>query len=142
VEDEQTYIRMTRERWDGHELFDFGIFRASDQAYLGNVGVHSISWEHRRCELGYWLAGPYEGQGYMAEAVTALERMLFAMGFNRIEIRCSSANVRSSAVPRRLGYRLEGSLRQDCVEKGTYRDTWVFARIRSDLSQSLNLTKN
>src|SRR4051794_36674200 len=84
VEDEYGHIRMTRENWDLHQLLDFGIFRREDELYLGNVGIHSISWQHRRCEIGYWILSRFEGQGYVSEAVHALEKVLFALGFHRI----------------------------------------------------------
>jgi RimJ/RimL family protein N-acetyltransferase len=35
-------------------------------------------------------------------------------------------------VPRRCGYRLEGTHRQDCIENGEYRDTFVFAKLDTD----------
>jgi ribosomal-protein-serine acetyltransferase len=132
VEDEAGFIRMTHEKWETGELFDFGIFRKSDGTYLGNVGVHSISWQHHRCELGYWILGNFEGQGYMSEAVRALEAELFGLGFNRIEIHCSSSNLKSAAVPKRCGYQLEGVHRQDTIELGEYRDTFVFAKLKSE----------
>lgn len=132
VEDEASYIRMTQERWQNHSLFDYGIFRKSDSLYMGNCGVHSIAWQHDRCELGYWILGAFEGQGYVSEAVRALENVLFQVGFNRIEIRCASTNLRSARVPRVNGYRLEGVLRQDAVENGGYRDTYVFGKLKNE----------
>jgi RimJ/RimL family protein N-acetyltransferase len=53
VQDEIDYITMTRENWDAFQRFDYGIFRKSDDQYMGNVGVHSISLTHERCELGF-----------------------------------------------------------------------------------------
>jgi len=104
---------------------------------MGNAGVHSISWENHRCELGYWILGSFEGQGYMAEAVATIEATCFKRGFNRIEIRCSSLNERSASVPKRLGYKLDGVLREEKVEAGRYRDTLVFAKIRSQLRDAI-----
>lgn len=131
IADEANYIQMTQAKWESHELYDYGIFRNSDSQYLGNVGVHSIAWEHQRCELGYWILGEYEGQGYMSESVLALERVCFDLGFHRIEIRCSSRNRRSAQVPLRCGYRLEATLSQDSVEHRLYRDTLIFAKLKS-----------
>jgi RimJ/RimL family protein N-acetyltransferase len=132
LQDERDYIRMSREKWDEHQLFDYGLFRNEDGLYLGNAGVHTISWEHRRCEIGYWILGRFEGQGYMSEAVGALEREVFGLGFHRIEIHCSSRNQRSAAVPRRCKYRLEGTLRHDRIELGAFTDTYVFAKLATD----------
>ncbi len=130
VQDEIDYIKMTHRKWDTFELFDFGIYRNDDAQYMGNAGIHTVAWDHDRCEIGYWILGDYEGKGYMSEAVLALEQVCFDLGFNRIEIRCSSRNRRSAKVPIRCGYRLEASLTQDSIELGSYRDTLIFGKIK------------
>ena len=137
VEDEAGYIAMTQEKWKRHELFDYGIFLKKDSLYMGNCGVHSIAWQHNRCELGYWILGTFEGKGYMSESVRALEKMLFDVGFNRVEIHCSSSNLRSANVPRSNGYTLEGIHKQDAVENGQYRDTFIFAKLKSEYEPRL-----
>jgi RimJ/RimL family protein N-acetyltransferase len=132
VEDERAYIESTIAKWASFDYFDFGIFRIGDGVYLGNAGVHSIAWGDDRCELGYWILGEFEGQGFISEAVTLLEKACFAIGFHRVEIRCSSRNQRSANVPKRCGYQLDGLLRQDAVENGGYRDTLVFSKLSTD----------
>ncbi|HWE31318.1 MAG TPA: GNAT family protein [Polyangia bacterium] len=132
VGDERAFIELSRERWSAGESFNFSLYRQHDSAYIGNVGVHSIAWMHNRCELGYWILGEYEGQGYMSEAVACLETACFTLGFNRVEIRCSSANARSANIPKRLGYQLDGILREDMIEDGEYRDTLIFAKLRKE----------
>ncbi|MCM2280401.1 MAG: GNAT family N-acetyltransferase [Bdellovibrionaceae bacterium] len=129
VEDESNYIAMTLEAWSHYKIYDYGIFRNTDDMYLGNCGVHTISWLNDKCEIGYWLLGPFEGQGFMSEAVRILEQELFRLGFNRIEIRCNSTNIRSASVPRRNGYRLDSIVRRD-ADFAECRDTLVFAKIR------------
>ena len=89
----------------------------------------------QRCELGYWILGDFEGQGYMSEAVRVLEAACFAVGFHRIGIRCSSKNARSAGVPRRSGYTLDGTLRQHALERGERRDTLVFSKLAATLSR-------
>ena len=99
VQDEINYIKHTHECWDNGNLFDYGIYRKDDDEYLGNCGVHTIRWDHDCCELGYWILGDFEGQGFMSESVRILERYLFSEGFNRVQIRCSDLNGRSENVP-------------------------------------------
>jgi RimJ/RimL family protein N-acetyltransferase/predicted enzyme related to lactoylglutathione lyase len=131
VEDEINYIEMTHIKWETYQLFDYGIYRNCDNQYMGNIGIHSIEWGHNRCEIGYWLLGRFEGQGYMTEAVLTLEKTCFEMGFNRIEIRCSATNHRSAQVPIRCGYNLEATLTQDSIERGIYRDTCIFGKVNT-----------
>jgi len=130
VEDEVKYIQFALESWDQFTLFDYGIFRRGDDQYMGNIGFHSISWENERTEVGYWILGEFEGRGYMSEAVSALEKVGFEMGFHRIEIRCSAKNLRSAKVPERCGYTLEARLREDAIVSGDRRDTLIFAKVK------------
>lgn len=135
VKDEVNFIKTTHKWWKEKTHFDFGIFRKSDQMYMGNIGIHSISWNNHRCEIGYWILGDFEGQGYMSEAVRALEGAMFRMGFHRIEIRCSTLNKRSANVPRACGYTHEGTLREDGIDMGKFRNTMVFGKLKKEWNQ-------
>lgn len=131
-DDELNWIRKTYQWWSECSHFDYSLIRKSDGLYMGNIGVHNIRWEHNGCEIGYWILHDFEGHGFMSEALRTLEKHLFEVGFHRIEVRCSSANTRSAHVPQACGYQLEGTLRQDAIENGRYRDTLVFGKIRSE----------
>jgi len=132
VDDELAYLKDTHRWWSAQTLFDYGLFRKEDQLYMGNLGVHSIQWQHDCCELGYWILSDFEGGGFMAEAVGALEGVLFEVGFYRIEIRCDVDNHRSAQLPKRCGYRLDGTLRSAMRVPSGYRDTLVFSKLRVD----------
>ena len=131
VDDELNYIKMTHHNWKEFKLFDYGIFN-QDDIYVGNIGAHSIKWEHDVCEIGYWILGDYEGQGLMSKAVRVLEKHLFEVGFNRVQIRCSDLNERSAGVPERCGYFYEGTARMDAFVMGAYRNTKTFSKLRSE----------
>jgi RimJ/RimL family protein N-acetyltransferase len=132
IEDELKFIQDMQWAWQELTQFDFGIYDAVSGAYMGNIGVHNISWEHRHCELGYWLLSHYEGHGWVSESVRVLESEFFGLGFNKIEIRCDTANVLSRRVPERLGYHLDGILREDRLHDGHFVDNYVFSRLKSD----------
>ncbi|HNW45336.1 MAG TPA: GNAT family protein [Elusimicrobiales bacterium] len=128
-EDEAAYIKITHATWEKGTFFDYGIFERETGTYMGNAGVHNIAWHHDRCEFGYWILGRFEGKGFVSEAVSALEKVCAGLGFHRLEIRCDSGNPRSAAVPRRLGYSLDGTLKEDTLAHGRYTDTMVFAKL-------------
>ena len=129
VEDIRGYIQRTQDGRKDGTLIDYGMFDPVSRVYLGNAGVHAIQWNHECCELGYWILGQFEGKGYVSEAVRLLERTCFDLDFHRVEIRCSSHNERSAAIPRRLGYTLDGVLRENAIEFDHYRDTLVFGKL-------------
>jgi RimJ/RimL family protein N-acetyltransferase len=134
VEDQVWYVGECLKDWDAGKFFDYGIFN-SDEEFIGAIGVHNIHWDHNRCEIGYWIHQKYEGQGIISEALQTLEKVLFELGFHRIEVRCDPRNKKSAAVPLRNGYTFEGILREDVLSAGSYRDTAVYAKLKTDLKK-------
>ncbi len=78
---------------------------------LGVIGLH------RRIgpgaiEIGYWTHVAQAGRGYMTAAARAITQAAAALhDVERVEIHTDEANVRSAAIPSKLGYRLD---RIDC----------------------------
>lgn len=138
VQDQLNYIKMTNESWKQKALFDYGIYLLADQKFIGNVGVHSIDWRSSRCELGYWIAKDWAGQGLVSEAVRLLEAECFRLGFHRIEIRCSGRNEKSALVALRNQYVLEGYLKDEMIENGQFRDTFIFAKLAHHYKSNRN----
>ena len=133
VQDQVSYIKMSNESWKQKALFDYGIYQLTDQRFIGNISAHSIDWRNSRCELGYWIVKEFAGKGLISEAVQLIEAECFRLGFHRIEIRCSSRNEKSAIVALRNKYILEGYLKDETIENGEYRDTFIFAKRAADL---------
>jgi ribosomal-protein-serine acetyltransferase len=92
-----------------------------------------FSWHARRTELGYWIAQNEEGKGTISKACKLLIDYAFAeLDLNRIEIRCSVENTRSAAIPERLGFTLEGVLRQSHMRNGRLHDFSIYGLLRSE----------
>lgn len=59
------------------------------------------------------MAQNYTGNGIITEAVKELLKIGFGeFNLNKIEIRCAEGNVKSRAIPERLGFTYEATLRQ------------------------------
>ncbi len=138
VEDELEFIQGMKKQWDDKSCFGFAIILAEKNCLIGTIDLHAISWNHSRGEIGYWISEKYQGKGYMSEAVSVLEKALFEEGINRIEIRCDQNNSRSRSIPLRLGYTHEGTLREECFDRGQFRNTEVFGKIASDLKRCVS----
>ena len=110
--DSETYARKAQAKWLLREDLSMGIRRRSDGRLLGGTGLHRIKWEVPSFEIGYWLRQSEEGKGYMTETVTLLCRLCFeTLNAQRVEIQTDTRNMRSAAIPRRLGFAHEAVLR-------------------------------
>jgi RimJ/RimL family protein N-acetyltransferase len=137
LDDTRDFIARKEAAWRLREDLTLGIWEAVTGRFLGGTGYHlreARRWELGYFEIGYWLRKSAEGHGYMTEVVRLLTDYAFeSLGANRVEIVCDARNVRSAAVPRRLGFVLEGWLRNHRLGPDSpISDTLIFALTRDD----------
>jgi len=118
-------------KWLLREDATLGIWEAATNRYLGGTGLHPHNWDTGYFEIGYWIRASAEGHGYVTEAVRLLANYAFdTLKANRLEIRCDEQNLRSAAIPQRLGFVQEGRLRNNTTTPdGKLRNTLVFSLI-------------
>jgi len=100
--------------------------------FLGDEIIGRIRFFHihgLECEIGYWLIKDANGNGFMSEALTALEKELFQFGFNKIILDIDDGNTNSISLAERNGYKMEKRLPMEswakCVGKC---DSLIFAK--------------
>lgn len=126
------FLKTAESDWKNNAQFVYAIYL--ENTFIGVISALNIAWQHKRAEIGYWLDTYYTGNGYMTEAVRMIEKELFDNNFNRIVICTDVLNVRSAKIPRTLGYKLDGILRQDIYSEpnNRFRDRNVFSKLKSD----------
>jgi|SRR5687768_1514961 len=114
-------------------LYQWGVLQRDTNRVIGTCTLASISTEHKRAELGYALGREHWGHGYMTEVLPILLRYAFgSMGLHRIEADVDPRNTRSIRSLERLGFRLEGNLRERYHVNGELQDTALFGLLRGD----------
>jgi RimJ/RimL family protein N-acetyltransferase len=105
-------LRRFRGRFDLGQDRAYAIFDREEREVLGGTGLHPRAGPGA-FEIGYWTRADVGGRGYAREAAAALTRVAFELdAVRRVEIHCAPENVRSAAIPRRLGYAHEATLRR------------------------------
>ena len=129
--DTRDFIRARlRDYEDGAGVF-MGVLHRGDLAGIASLG--KIREADRSGEIGYWLDEDHQGRGIMTAGVAALTgHALGEMGLNRVEIRVATGNVRSIAVPQRLGFVREGVLRQAEWLHDHFEDLAVYSMLADD----------
>jgi ribosomal-protein-serine acetyltransferase len=108
-----------------------GIFR--DEELIGSIGLNDLDDTARKTEIGYWIARNEEGHGIITRACQALIDYAFdELGLNRVQIRCSTENLKSGAIPERLGFKREAMLRQYELIRGRLHDFYVYGLLAED----------
>jgi ribosomal-protein-serine acetyltransferase len=84
-------------------------------------------------EIGYWIRSEFEGRGLVTRACEALIDFAFDdLGMHRIVIRAGVENSRSRAIPERLGFALEGVLREDGHGSAGFHDLAVYGLLERE----------
>jgi ribosomal-protein-alanine N-acetyltransferase len=110
-----------------------GVERLADAALLGTCTLYNIHPANRRAELGYGLGPAHWGQGYAGEAVRALLDWGFGpLDLHRVEADIDPANTASAALLARLGFQLEGRLRERWIVGGVVSDSAIYGLLARD----------
>jgi RimJ/RimL family protein N-acetyltransferase len=104
LEQQREWWQGAVEMWRAGTGFTYGVFLGED--VVGGTGFH-VRNGPGVLEIGYWLDSAYWGRGIMTNVTRALtEHAGTVPDVTAVEIHCDVANVRSAAIPQRLGYRL------------------------------------
>jgi ribosomal-protein-serine acetyltransferase len=130
-EDTLGFISRTEGQLAANDGFQAAIVHGEE--ILGVIGYIGVDWRNRSTSLGYWLAERHQGVGTMTAAVRVLtDHALSVWELNRVEIRIATENRRSRAIPERLGFSPEGTLRQAELVDGHYLDLVVYSMLAED----------
>ena len=112
----------------------FLVCRTADDAIVGVLNVNEIvRGSFQSGFLGYYAFEPFVGKGHMSEGLRLLLRHAFnELGFHRLEANVQPANVASTALVQRAGFRLEGFSPRYLKVAGRWRDHERWAILADD----------
>lgn len=121
-------LRRFRGQFDLDQDYVYGILDPEEELVMGGCGLHLRAGANAR-EIGYWIRAGRTGRGLATEAAAALTRVAFEVDqIDRLEIHCAPDNASSAAVPRKLGFLHEATLRNRTITgDGRPRDTMIWS---------------
>jgi len=127
IAEAEALLKDIRSHATPQTLFEWGIARREDDLVIGTCTLHRIDRQHRRAELGYILRRELWGLGFAHEALTALVNHAFgAMNLHRLEADIDPRNAGSIRSIERLGFKLEGRLRERYFLAGEIQDSLIY----------------
>jgi ribosomal-protein-alanine N-acetyltransferase len=123
--------------WAQGEGRHLTVAEQDSDAVLGGVNFHNIRPDHRRAEVGFWLAPWARGRGIGSAAVKAACEWAFEnWQLKRIEMTTLPDNEGALALARKIGFTREGLLRSRNFERGKFVDIVMLAVLDGELRQA------
>ncbi len=137
LEDKIALLRKWRAEFDLDRDYTYGIFSPDEREVWGGSGLHK-RLAGNALEIGYWIRVDLINRGLATEISAALTRVAFAVNkVERVEIHCDPDNVRSAAIPRKLGFTQEALLRRRASKPdGSHADMVIWTLFLDQLGKS------
>lgn len=136
VLDSEDFIRYAWQSYEERLGLILGVYYQGK--LCGMMGYNQFDWANRAGVIGYWQGKDFQGLGIITRATSALIDYGFQnLGLHRIEIRAAIENIKSRKIPERLGFTIEGQIRQgewlydhfvDLVVYGLLANEWEMVR--------------
>lgn len=131
AEDTKKFLLECQQEFKDKKAADFGVLY--EGKWVGSMGFHTIKLDHEWAEIGYWLDGDYVGKGIMTECVKSIINYGFnELHLHRIQIICDSRNVKSKAIPERLGFKQEGFIRESRKHENGFSDSLIYGLLKTE----------
>jgi len=130
-------LREFRADFDLSKNYVYGVFDPKEIELVGGTGLHPRVGSNA-FEIGYWIHVNHVNKGYATEISAALTKVAFEVeNVNRVEIHCDPDNTRSAAIPKKLRYVFEATLRNRCENiEGELIDSMIWSLHKDDYLKS------
>lgn len=136
IEEKVERLKGFRGMFDLEQDYVYGIFNPEETRLLGGTGLHMRLGDNE-LEIGYWIHKDYTNQGLITESTAALVKVAFEIiHVHRIEIHCNPANLASAAIPRKLGFTHEGTLRRKTPFLDHWSDSMIWGLLEDEYTKS------
>ena len=102
--------------------------------FAGLVGLKDTDLDNQKTEIGYWLSKNHQGRGIVTKSCKTLIDYVFGnMNINRIQIKAATENLKSRAIPERLGFTFEGIERDGELHTRGFVDLAIYSLLKKEV---------
>jgi len=133
LEEEKWFDRIAER--DPHERpFSIELRHRDAWKLIGSCGVFGIEWHNRSAELGIMIGEKSVwNHGHGSQVMIMLLRHCFeTLNLNRVFLRVYGGNAPARRSYEKVGFFLEGCMRQAVYKSGKYDDIYIMSVLRSE----------
>ena len=131
MQETEQFLLACEQLWHTGKDFAYVITLKGNDRLIGMFGLHPMNL---KVEVGYALARPYWGKGYMTETLCAMIDWAFTQpDIFRVQAFCDVENIASARVMEKAGMTREGTLRRYVLHPNISdepRDAYLYAIAR------------
>ena len=131
IQETEQFISTCEELWQAGKDFAYAVTLKENETLIGMFALHPM---HLKIEVGYALARPYWGKGYMTEILRAvIDWALAQPDIFRVQAFCDVDNLGSARVMEKAGMAREGLLRRYVLHPNISdepRDAFMYAIVK------------
>ncbi len=132
----EKWISTHKSSFEKKESVTFAIVSKPDNLLIGGIGL-TLTMNHERAEMGYWLGKDFWNQGFTSEAGKAvLDYGFEEFKLNRIDAHHFHNNPSSGKVLQKIGMKYEGRQAQYIKKWGEFLDILMYGFLREDWEKS------
>jgi RimJ/RimL family protein N-acetyltransferase len=124
-------------RWHALDLLDDADVASMNSSWrhVGAAGFHQVDWCGRSAEMGIFIGEKSVwNRGVGTDATRTLARWAFdSLNLNRVHLRVFDDNPRAIHCYERVGFVIEGRLRQERYHDGRHHDVLIMGLLRDEL---------
>lgn len=103
-----------------------------NKTFYGAGGLNSLSKEHKRAEIGFWLLTEFWRQGIMTEVMPIICSYGFdKLGLHRIEGLVETDNLNCKNAIKKLDFKHEGTMIDCEIKNGNFISLDIYAKHRN-----------
>ncbi len=133
VGDVRDLIDMFARGFRGRTQIRWAVADPETGQMIGDVGYNDFHTRDSRAEVGYGVTPDYWRRGLMTAALSAVIDYGFsALELNKIEATVNPGNARSRGLLTKLGFQLEGTMREHRNRRGVFGDACFYGLLRRE----------
>lgn len=130
---EEEYRWFEELRTTNNDKYSFAIEYKKDKSFIGGCSIRDIDLKNRTGLLSIFLGKRHFYKGYGTDAMRLLVSFCFGeINLNKAKLYVFDFNKPAIKVYQRLGFTIEGTLRQEIFRNGRYHDVLIMGILRAE----------
>jgi len=132
IKDSENFISQSNDNFLNKSL----ILGIKSRKLIGIISFHTIDWQKKEAEIGYWLDEEMQGKGIITISCKHLINLGFNdLGLEKIVISASTTNIKSQSIAKRLGFQEKCIIKDQEFLYDHYVDHILFSKTSEDYLQ-------